>query len=367
MRGQSSRIQGRILPLAYVLGAAMSERRYTGSRLRAYLQFLVALLYFFFARSLAARGADGLASDAWFPLVEQAMLVFLLLVGFAAMGFWFDRQSHPISEQGLPRREGWLREVGLGLATGWGVALACVLPLTIVGGIALSFFTQSSAWGWLVADAAFFALLALAEEVAYRGYAFQCFIRALGPTGATLGFAVIYAIIQALTLGANHASFIVSLAFSLLLSTGYLRTRALWVSWGLNFAWKASRALVFGLAVSGVTSYSPVVQGDPMGPFWLTGGAYGLDGSWLAVFVLLAAIPVVFRVTQNLDFRYNAPVIVPGGIPVDLDAAARAQHEAAMGPAAAATAPGLVQIGGQGTGIREQGTERPVTPQPPQS
>ncbi len=150
------------------------------------------------------------------------MLVFLLLVGFAAMGFWFDRQSHPISEQGLPRREGWLREVGLGLATGWGVALVCVLPLTLFGGIAISFYTQSSAWGWLVADAAFFALLALAEEIAYRGYAFQCFIRALGPTGATLGFAVIYAIIQALTLGANRASFVVSLAFSLVAFHGLL-------------------------------------------------------------------------------------------------------------------------------------------------
>jgi len=358
--------------LVCVPGAAMSAPRYAGGRLRAYLQFLAALLYFFFARSLATRGADGLVGDAWFPLVEQAMLVFLLLVGFAAMGFWFDRQSHPINEQGLPRREGWLREIGLGLATGWGVALACVIPLTIVGGIAMSFFTQGSAWGWLLADAAFFALLALAEEIAYRGYAFQCFIRALGPTGATLGFAVIYAIIQALTLGANRASFMVSMAFSLLLSTAYLRTRALWVSWGINFAWKASRALVFGLAVSGVTSHSPVVQGDPMGPFWLTGGAYGLDGSWLAMVVLLAAIPVVFRVTRDLDFRYNAPVIVGAGIPVDLDAAARAQHEAAMGPAAPAPdASGLVQIGmpaaATGTGNRDQGPERPATPLPPQS
>ena len=44
-----------------------SSHRSTGGRLRAYLQFLCALLYFFFARSLAARGADGLVSDAWFP------------------------------------------------------------------------------------------------------------------------------------------------------------------------------------------------------------------------------------------------------------------------------------------------------------
>ena len=80
-----------------------------------------------------------------------------------------------------------------------------------------------------------------------------------------------------------------------------------------------------------------------MGPLWLTGGGYGLDGSWMTFVILLAAIPVVFRVTRDLDFRYNAPVIVPGGIPVDLDAITRRQHEAAMGPVESAT-PALVQI-----------------------
>lgn len=330
---------------------------YTGGRLRAYLQFLVAILYFFLARSLAFRGAQGFVGDAWFPLVDQAMLVFLLLVGFAAMGFWLDHQNHPISAQGLPRREGWPHEVGLGLAVGWGMALVCVLPLLIVGGIAISVYTQGSSWGWLLADAAFFALAALAEEIAYRGYAFQCFLRAVGPTGAALGFAAIYAIMQALDPGANRVSLVVSLIFSFLLSTAYLRTRALWVSWGLNFGWKASRALIFGLAISGISGHSPVVQGDPMGPFWLTGGAFGLDASWLAAIVLLAAIPVVYRVTRDLDFRYNAPVIVAGGIPVDLDAAARAQHDAAMGPAAPAApaASGLVQI--ETPGPREPGNE----------
>jgi hypothetical protein len=135
----------------------------------------------------------------------------------------------------------------------------------------------------------------------------------------------------------------VSLAVGLLLSAAYLRTRALWLSWGLNFGWKASRALLFGLAVSGVNSHSPVIQGDPMGPFWLTGGGFGLDGSWLAFVVLLAALPVLFRLTRDLDYRYNAPVFVPAGIPVDLDAASRKQHEVAMGPAQPTTGP-LVQI-----------------------
>ena len=321
----------------------MSTSQPRVGRFRAYVQFVAAVLYFFLVKSLAHRAAPGLAAEEWTPLVEQLMLVFLLLLGYSGMGIVLDRQQHPVSEQGLPRRPGWLGEAALGLGLGWAVAVACALLLAVVGGIAIVLVLRPSAWGWLLAEAAFFALAALAEEIVFRGYGFQRFAEAVGPLGAALGFGAYYAIVQSLLPGSNRASVAVSLVLSLLLSTAYLRTRALWVSWGINFGWKASRALLFGLAISGVNSHSPVIQGDPMGPFWLTGGGYGLDGSWVAFVVLIAAFPVLFRITRELDFRYNAPVIVPGGIPVDLDAAARAQHEAAMGSGEPAQ-PGLVQI-----------------------
>jgi hypothetical protein len=198
-----------------------------------------------------------------------------------------------------------------------------------------------------VADAAFFAVAALVEEMAFRGYAFQRFAGALGGFGAALAFASLYAILQTQLPGAGSSVSIftigVSVALSLVLSTAYLRTRALWLSWGINFAWKATRALLFGLALSGDTSHSPVIQGDPMGPFWLTGGGFGLDRTWFTCVVLLAGMAAVYRLTGDLDYKYNAPEIVSAGLPVDLDAAARRQHEEAMGPREPA-APALVQI-----------------------
>jgi membrane protease YdiL (CAAX protease family) len=321
----------------------MSSAQPRTGRFRAYLQFVAAVLYYFVARSLAHRGAHGLASEQWTPLVEQAMLVFLLLFGYAGMGFWLDGQGNPVSAQGLPRRKGWTREAGTGIATGWTLAVLCILPLTVFGGIAVAVDLHLAAWAWFLVDAAFFALVALAEEIAFRGYGFQRFTRAVGPFGAAVGFAAFYSIVQTLPHGTPHAAIAVSVALSFLLSAAYLRTKALWLSWGLNFGWKASRALLFGLAVSGVSGHSPVVQGDPMGPFWLTGGGFGLDASWFAFMVLLLALFLVFRITRDLDFIHNAPVIVPGGIPVDLDAAARRQHETAMGPTEPAP-PALVQI-----------------------
>jgi len=329
--------------------------------LRAYIEFLAALVYFFIARALAYSAALGLAreqwiQDPWMPLVEQAMFLFLLVIGYACMGFSLDHQEHPLRAQGLPRREGSPGEAGLGLAVGWALAVVCVLPMVLVGGIAVVLFLQPSAWGWLLADAAFFALAAMAEEVAFRGYGFQRFVHAVGPIGAVLGFAAFYAIVQTFMPGSSRASIAVSIVFSLLLSTAYMRTHALWVSWGINFGWKASRALLFGLAISGVSSHSPVVQGNPMGPFWLTGAGYGLDGSWFAFFVLLIALPVVYRLTRELNHRYNAPEIVPARTSVNLDAVACQEHEAAMGMVEFA-ATSLVQI-------EPVATQPPANPEP---
>ena len=314
------------------------------SRLRAYFEFIAAIVYFFLARSVAHHSATGLASDALEPLLEQAMLVFLLFLGYAAFGIAFDRQKRPMREQGFPPRKGWPTEVGTGLALGWGVAVACVLAMALVGGVAIALTLHASAFAWLVADVGFFFFATLAEEMAFRGYGFQRFEQSVGPVAATLGFAAFYAVVQAMQPGASHASIAVSLVFGLVLSIAYLRTRALWMSWGMNFGWKASRALLFGLTVAGVNNHSPILEGDPMGPFWLTGGGYGLDASWFAFLLLLLAIPVLYRVTRELDFAHNAPVLVPGGIPVDIDAAARQQHETAMGAAQTTAAPSLVQI-----------------------
>jgi uncharacterized protein len=315
-----------------------------GGKMRAYLEFVAAVLYFFVVRSVARGMAVRSQHVSWQPLIEQFLFAGMLILGYAAFGALFDRQAGSIAAQGLPLRSGWSREAGLGMVVGWGAVVLCVLAMVLIGGIAVVITSQTSAWPWLAVDAAYFALLALGEEVAFRGYGFQRFAAVVGSSGAAFGFALFYALVHVMQPGATNASIAVSVVFSFLLTTAYLRTRALWLSWGLNFAWKASQALIFGLAVSGVSSHSPIVEGNPMGPFWLTGGGFGLDASWFACLVLLCSFPVLHRITRDLDFRYNVPVVVPGGIPVDLDAASRRQHESAMGPAAEPAGAALVQI-----------------------
>jgi membrane protease YdiL (CAAX protease family) len=330
-------------PVSAGLAASRTEQPRQLGALRAFLRFVFAALFFLLARVMARHGAHGLVSDDWSPLADQAMLTFLLLFGYAGFGFSLDRQMYPIRQQGLAFRPGWRGELGLGLAFGWAIAVLCVLPIVLLGGIAVHLSFGTAALGWLLADAAYFALLTLALQIAFRGYPFQCAIRAVGELPAALILSVLYGILLAFLPGSSHASMAVNIALGLLLSMAYLRTRALWLPWGIQLGWFASRALLFGLPVNGISSHSPVIQGDPLTAIGISGGDFGLDGSWIAFVVMLLVMPFVYRATRDLSFQYNAPVLVPGGIPVDLDAAARLQHEAATRDAAPEVKP-LVQI-----------------------
>jgi uncharacterized protein len=313
-------------------------------RLRSFSWFVIAAVYFVFAQQVSLRAANGLSSGDWFLLVESLILLFLLLVGYAAMGYAGQSQREPLKTMGLARREGWKREFALGAALGWGGVVACVLPMAIFGSLVIRFWTDSHQFFLFFVNLLTLLVAALAEEIAFRGYAFQRLIDSVGPTLATLGMSVIFAAIHLVNTNASAASTLVTILAGWLFSIAYLRTRALWLPWGLHFAWNASMGIIFGLPVSGLTVFNPVITTNAVGPRWLTGGGYGPEGSAVAVFVLPVLMIVLVRVTRDYAHKYAQPVIIPGGIPVDLDAIAKRQHEAAMGAKSAPDEQQLVQI-----------------------
>ena len=339
-------------------------------RLRSLGWFLTASAWFLFSDLVAQRAASGLTQgDAQEPLYRW-FLLFLLLVGYGLMA----RLSTPASKLaqgstakalGLQRRPGWRREIALGAALGWAGVVACVLPAALSGDLVLTFFTNPRQWWMMALDVMALAAGTLAVEVAFRGYPFQRLVEAMGPALATLFMAAIYAIWWTHAAPATTATVLVAFLLGCVLAVGYLRTRALWVSWGLHFAWAAAMGIALGLPLAGPMSYSPLVVTNSRGAMWVSGGLQGPEGSAFGVMVAVLLVFAVVKVTGDLNYKYGFEEIVPGGIPVDLDAAARQQHEAAMG-AAAEQEPKLVQIqtatqeaGGRDerSESRDQGTE----------
>ena len=291
----------------------MTAVRTAGGRLRAYFEFVAAVFYFFLARALAHTRRRGWPDD-WTPLVEQAMLVFLLLVGLRSHGILASTARRiPSAPRDFRRAHGLAREIGHGPGHRLGPGRRLRAAHGRLRRHRHSVLHATAAWGWLVADAAFFALARWLRRSLFAATVSSALPAHWDPSARPRLCGLLRIGPMPCIPGSSRASFAVSVALGLVLSAAYLRTRALWLSWGLNFGWKASRALLFGLAVSGVQQPLPRSSGRSDGPVLAHRRRLRPRRRWLAFFVLLAAIPVVFRITRDLDFRYNAPVLVPGG------------------------------------------------------
>lgn len=315
-------------------------------RLRALGWFLLAAAWFLFADLIASRAAAGLTQVGWTDWAEplyRVFVLFLLILGYWVMSRLGQPRIPTARATALDARPGWFREFGLGAAVGWGGVVACVLPTAVIGGLVITFFTNGHQFWVLFLD--LIAMLAgtLGIEIAFRGYPFLRLVEAMGPVMGTFFMAVVFAIWRTHAQETTTAAVLTSFFLGWVLAMAVLRTRALWVSWGLHFAWVATMCLLFGLPAAGSMSYSPVIATNTQGPAWLTGDGQGPEGSLFGVLVTFLMLFAVAKVTAELKHRYGYPEIVPGGIPVDLDAAARRQHEEAMGQQAPAQPP-LVQI-----------------------
>ena len=318
-------------------------------RIRAYCFACIAIAYYYAARVIAERAANGLISGDWFDLVYRLMVLFLVLLGYGLMAYFFQKQREPLHSMGLVRRPGWTREFGLGAAMGWGTVLLTVLPVVLIGGLYANIWTAPRQWFLLVLDAIVLLIWALTLEIVFRGYAFQRLIDAVGSGTAIFLIALLGAVLQLGDPSAPRAGLVVAFFLNWLLCLAYLRTRALWLPWGFRFAWLAATSLVFGLPLNGVSRYTPLIQSTTHGPLWLTGGDYGPEAATVTVFALIAAFYFLLRTTREYAHKYAVAEIIPAGIPVDIDAMSRLQHQAGIGPVAAAAEaakPSLVQIGG---------------------
>src|SRR5439155_10443486 len=124
------------------------------------------------------------------------------------------------------------------------------------------------------------AAAAMLEEVIFRGYPFQRLADGLSivdrsirmPFGSS-AIVVLSILFGAVHLKNPHATPLGAantVLIGILFSIAYLRTQALWMSFGAHFGWNMTLGMLYGLPVSGITSFSVVVQGAARGPYLLT-------------------------------------------------------------------------------------------------
>ncbi|HEV7397919.1 MAG TPA: type II CAAX endopeptidase family protein, partial [Pyrinomonadaceae bacterium] len=134
-----------------------------------------------------------------------------------------------------------------------------------------------------------FLVGALAEEALFRGYPLQTLTRArlawLAILLTSLPFAAVHLSNPNVAAG---FTFVNTALAGVWLAAAYLRTRSLWFPLGVHWAWNWTLGSVLGLPVSGLNlAKHTLLKGYDLGPAWLTGGDYGIEGGLACTIVLI--------------------------------------------------------------------------------
>jgi membrane protease YdiL (CAAX protease family) len=308
------------------------------------LRFLGGSAWLFLSTLLAGHAAQGIATRLRAPsleaLLQQVFLVFLLIVGFS-LPYGISRPNIARTVNALPKRTTSVQEFLGGAALGWGMLLVALLPMMAAGALHPQFSFSVAGVGLTLLSLATIAAGTLALEIAFRGYLFIRLIAIFGEVGATLFLSLVYAVLSGYHPNATGVSVAVTFATGIVFSLAYLRTHGLWLGWGMHFAWNASMAVLFGLPLAGYATYASPVSTDVSGPLWLTGGAYGPEAATLTLLVLIAAVPLLYRITRDYAWEYTHAPIVAAGYAMEV---APPEAHTAMEAAAAAKPAPLVQI-----------------------
>jgi membrane protease YdiL (CAAX protease family) len=182
-------------------------------------------------------------------------------------------------------RAGAARELLLGSALGVAMTLLAVGAIAAAGAFHI---TGTAPWTVLIKPFAEMVLVALFEEILFRGILFRLIENSLGSWIALALSGLVFAVAHMPNDHSTLLSFGITALAGVMFCAAYMATRRLWLAIGIHFAWNFMLDGVFSLPASGHAAKG-LLQGQLSGPQWLSGGAYGIEGSVMTLAVLAAA------------------------------------------------------------------------------
>ena len=258
-------------------------------------------------RLLMARAGSGLAWAAVFFTLEgllnqlcvwalrgwtnDILLLSTLSVFPAALAVGFS----------LPRQNGADAVGGIGLEWKPGrltfsLCLGAVAVAAAIGGLLVAGWASIGSTQPNLGPAFALALIVgvAGEELVFRGYGFQQLARALTPLGAAFATSAAFGILHYSNPGATPLAALNTGLFGLLFGVALVRSRSLWIPFGMHLAWNLLLALL-GARVSGLTMRLTTLEVLPQGSEFWSGGEYGPEASPVVTLVVAAVLLWVWR------------------------------------------------------------------------
>ena len=255
----------------------------------------------------------------WLLLFAAGCLLFLLSYGIIAVPSALDEEFHfPLwllalmcvaaSALGLLLYAGWWKWTekckaadlpmdALAEDTSIGFGIGILYFILVTGVIALfgAYKVDGIGNDWAALTRALFSFLVVAvgEEILFRGIVFRMIDERWGTWIALIVSALIFGFVHIDNVNATvWSSVAIAVEAGLMLAAAYKWSGTLWLPIGIHWAWNFFQGPIFGFAVSGNETQS-LLKSVIDGPVWLTGGSFGAEAS-IPALVLGLAFAILF-------------------------------------------------------------------------
>jgi uncharacterized protein len=277
---------------------AIAVLRSPDGRVRPIWRFLIAVVLAFLCWigvGLLFRPSSVISGVA---LIAFAIVVAVNVSIFFALSLTLDRTTRPMPYIGFSTDVPVARLLAIGLAFGAAMVSLAVLMIAIGGTASFQWRMDGAMAQALAVQMAVFPIAALHEELMFRGYPFQRLTESIGAWPAVIILSLLFAVPHLYNPNSTIFAAFNTAAVGSLLGAAYLLTRSLWLPWGIHWGWNFMVAVGYGLSVSGFDTDGPV-DGSVVGPEWLTGGAYGIEGGASGSIAIVAGFGVLLWLVRR--------------------------------------------------------------------
>ncbi|CAH1192150.1 type II CAAX endopeptidase family protein [Paenibacillus sp. JJ-223] len=244
------------------------------------------------------------------PLGEQVpgllSLLLTLTMSFLAIIVYMLTMKY-LARRSIPElsKKGAGFEAVMGALTGVIFIALSTIIIVSLGGYSFQWANNADTVTNLIASIEAALGAAIVEELIFRGLMFQAMNKLLGNWAALAVTSLFFGIAHLGNAGATlWSAFAITLEAGVLLGAAFMWRRNLWFAMGLHFSWNALEGLL-GIPVSGHTTAGLLIV-KMQGPYLLTGGDFGLEGSVVPVIIsLLIAIPMLYTANRNRNLPTN--------------------------------------------------------------
>lgn len=270
-------------------------------RIRSGWRAIIFLLAFVFVSSIFGAITQGILTNSpidfdkgslsRFVIPNFILLTVSIFIGWACGRFL---ENLPFRALGCWLTKNWVKDLFFGLVLGALSILFAALIAVVFGGMTIQ-PNRSSGSSAIIStlgiSLAIFILGAAAEEALFRGYILQTFARAKLAWLAIALTSLFFASGHSGNPNANYISTINTALAGVWFSIAYLKTRNLWMVFGLHLMWNWAQGAILGIPVSGIKELTtaPLFQVENFGITVLTGGDYGIEGGIACTIALIVS------------------------------------------------------------------------------